>query len=152
MNSKSEDNDSPEYIQEYIGANSVKKGSIVMLKNRPCRISDIAISKPGKHGSAKAVMTGYDIITDKKIQTFYITSDNVPVPKIEKQVYLLMDINDDILTVLDNSGKSQDYKFNCDNELQSKIIESFSNPNNETYIEILTCIGHNRITDLKNKL
>jgi len=38
------------------------------MKECPCKVNDLKISKTGKHGSTKANMVGYDIITGRKYQ------------------------------------------------------------------------------------
>jgi translation initiation factor 5A len=56
------------YNFEYSQAGSIKKGSYCMLEGQPCKIIDLAISKPGKHGSAKILLTGINLLNDKKVQ------------------------------------------------------------------------------------
>jgi translation initiation factor 5A len=56
-----------------------------MLQNHPCKIVELAVSKPGKHGTAKVCMTGLDIFSEKKVMEIYQTSDKVIVPVVKKQ-------------------------------------------------------------------
>lgn len=144
-------NDNSEYVQEYIGVNSARKGMVIMLKDQPCKISDITIYKPGKHGSAKALVLGYNILTDKKVQTIFSTSWNVPIPKMDKYSYTLIDVNenDNLLTILDSECHSRDYKLNCDDGLRSQIINEFNNATSVISIEILSCMGQDRILGIK---
>ena len=39
---------------------------VAFLKEKPCKIIEITTSKTGKHGHAKANITGIDIFTGKK--------------------------------------------------------------------------------------
>lgn len=48
-------------------AGELKKGDgVVMQSCFPCIISEISISKTGKHGSSKVMITAYDMFTNKK--------------------------------------------------------------------------------------
>jgi len=49
-------------------ATHCRKNVFVILKDCPCKISDLKISKTGKHGSSKANMVGYDLVTGRKYQ------------------------------------------------------------------------------------
>ena len=45
-----------------IRAGEVKKGMVVNLKGFPCKVIEVTTSKTGKHGHAKANITGTDIL------------------------------------------------------------------------------------------
>lgn len=47
-------------------ANDLRQAGHAILEGRPCKIINIARSKPGKHGHAKVVVTGLDIFTGGK--------------------------------------------------------------------------------------
>lgn len=49
-----------------VQAGAIKQGGFAMLGGHPCKVVNIARSKPGKHGHAKVVLTGIDIFTGKK--------------------------------------------------------------------------------------
>ena len=58
-----------------------------MLKGNPCRVIDTAISKPGKHGSAKIHVTGVDLFTNKKIDDIFSTAGTAWMPIVKKTEY-----------------------------------------------------------------
>ncbi|MCK5107568.1 MAG: translation initiation factor IF-5A, partial [Nanoarchaeota archaeon] len=41
---------------------TIKKGSTVVIDGRACKVTDIQVSRPGKHGHAKVRMTGVGLI------------------------------------------------------------------------------------------
>lgn len=49
-------------------ASLCRKGVCVIMKDSPAKVSELKISKTGKHGSSKANMVGYDVITNRKYQ------------------------------------------------------------------------------------
>ena len=50
---------------------------VAFLKEKPCKIIDITTSKTGKHGHAKANITGIDIFTGKKVMDISTTMQPV---------------------------------------------------------------------------
>eukprot|EP00924_Labyrinthula_sp_SR-Ha-C_P000859 maker-scaffold_7-augustus-gene-6.41-mRNA-1 protein AED:0.02 eAED:0.02 QI:107/1/1/1/1/1/2/110/157 len=78
-----------------IRAGEVKKGMIVMLKGFPCKVVEVTTSKTGKHGHAKANITGLDIFTGKKYQDISPTSHNMVAPFVTNTVYSLSYVTDD---------------------------------------------------------
>jgi translation initiation factor 5A len=55
-----------------------------MLKGNPCKVIETAISKPGKHGSAKIHVLGMDIFTNKKIDDIFSTAETAWTPNVKK--------------------------------------------------------------------
>ncbi len=89
--------------------NDIKKGGHIMMKEKPCRVSEISVSKTGKHGHAKANIVGYDIFTGKKYEDIFPTSHNVDVPFIKKTEYDLIALSEDgTVTYTDENGHNKD--------------------------------------------
>ena len=42
-------------------AGQIRKGGYIMIKDHPCKVSDVSTSKTGKHGHAKVHMVALDI-------------------------------------------------------------------------------------------
>ena len=62
-----------------------KPGSLLMMKGEfPCKVINFSTAKPGKHGSAKAMITGKDIFTDKQYEETFGTGDMIPAPVVVK--------------------------------------------------------------------
>ena len=96
-----------------LSVGSVKNGSYVVMQNRPCKVVHIDIFKVGKHGSAKANITGIDIFNGKKYLLNLPCSASIEVPFINKSSYTAMDIDEEgYLTLMDKQGKTrQDLKL-----------------------------------------
>ena len=96
-----------------ISVGSVKNGSYVVMQKRPCKVVHIDIFKVGKHGSAKANITGIDIFNGKKYLLNLPCSANIEVPYVNKTSYTVMDIDEEgYLTLMDKQGKTrQDLKL-----------------------------------------
>merc|ERR1740117_930000 len=79
-------------------------GKVLMMKDVfPCKVTAFATAKPGKHGSAKAMVTAKDIFTDKQYEETFGTGDMIPAPIVTKQEYQLLDLDEDEgnLTLMD---------------------------------------------------
>jgi len=76
-------------------AGELRKGSYVMIKGHPCKVTDISTSKTGKHGHAKAHIVASDIFTGKKYEDLCPTSHNVDVPFVKRTEYQFLDANFD---------------------------------------------------------
>merc|ERR1712070_692271 len=79
-----------------------KPGSLLMMKEEtyPCKVTNMSTAKPGKHGSAKAMIVAKDIFTDKQYEETFGTSDNVKVPIVKKNEFTCIDINDEDFLML----------------------------------------------------
>merc|ERR1740123_890648 len=77
-------------------AGRMKPGSLLIMKDTfPCKVTAFATAKPGKHGSAKAMITGKDIFTDKQYEETFGTGDNIPAPVVVNTEYTCIDLEDD---------------------------------------------------------
>ena len=69
---------------ELTEAGRAEPNSLIMIKNFPCKVTGFSTAKPGKHGSAKAMLVGKDIFTDKQYEETFGTGDMIPKPIVSK--------------------------------------------------------------------
>ena len=81
---------------ELVESSRMKPGSLIMMKDGkfPCRVTAFSTAKPGKHGSAKAMITAKDIFTDKLYEETFSTGDMIPRPIVEKIEAICVDVNE----------------------------------------------------------
>ena len=93
-----------EFIQGDSGAANIvlveagrrKPGSLLMMKGEfPCKVTSFSTAKPGKHGSAKAMITGKDIFTDKQYEETFGTGDMIQAPVVVNTEYNCLDIDEE---------------------------------------------------------
>ena len=77
--------------------NRLKKGSLVMIKNAPCKVTETTTCKTGKHGSAKVILKGKDIMTNRFYENSYHAGDMIDAPICKRTEYTLLDIQEDTL-------------------------------------------------------
>jgi len=100
---------------------ALRKGGFVMIKNRPCKIVEMSTSKTGKHGHAKVHMITLDIFTGKKIEDICPSTHNMDVPNVKRKDYQLIGMEDDFLSLMDDSGETRDDLKCPDGEIGDQI-------------------------------
>ena len=73
-----------------------------MIKGNPCIVTQFATAKPGKHGAAKALITGKDIFTKKAYSASYKTTENYPAPIVMKEEFACLEVMEDGFMILQN--------------------------------------------------
>jgi translation elongation factor P/translation initiation factor 5A len=109
-----------------IQASLCRKGVFVLMSGNPCKVAELKISKTGKHGSSKAAMYGYDLITNRKYQ------ETVPghatlmeyVPK--KFEYEVVDISGGEITAITPEGEEKKFPFPAEQEHGQKLLAAFN--------------------------
>ena len=87
--------------KKFVTATSVQKGSYVIIEDAPCKVTDVQISRPGKHGHAKVRLSAVGLIDGKKRIIVMPGHDNVEVPIIEKKNAQVLSISNNIANVMD---------------------------------------------------
>jgi len=108
---------------------ALRKGGFVMIKNRPCKIVEMSTSKTGKHGHAKVHLVALDIFTGKKLEDICPSTHNMEVPNVKRKDYQLIGMDDDFLSLMDDSGDTRD-DLKCppeDNDVGKEVRDAISN-------------------------
>jgi len=138
-----------------IPLSDVRKGThILMGDNRPCKIVEIATSKTGKHGHAKAAIVGIDIFNGRKHQDVSPLSHSKECPNITRTEYTLMNIDDEgYLSLCNKHGVMRsDIKFKIevddDKEVEQKIRDGFEN-GKTMMVTVLASMDEEKVEDGK---
>lgn len=84
-----------------VQVSKLKPGRYILIDGEPCRIANITVSSPGKHGSAKARIEAVGIF-DKKVRSIVKpTSAEVEVPIIDKKVGQIIALTPDTVQLMD---------------------------------------------------
>jgi translation initiation factor 5A len=104
---------------------TMKAGSFIVLDGVACRVSDITVSKSGKHGHAKYRMVAIGLIDDKKREVVMPSGSMVESPIIDKCVAQVLSVTDDNANVMDSeSFETLDLKI--PEELKGQVREGVS--------------------------
>ncbi|XP_049596935.1 eukaryotic translation initiation factor 5A-2 [Syngnathus scovelli] len=129
-------------------ASSLRKNGFVMLKGRPCKIVDMSTSKTGKHGHAKVHLVGIDIFTGKKYEDLCPSTHNMNVPHVNRKDYQAVCINDDFLTLMDDTGNTRDDLRLPEGDLGKEIEKRVQN-GDEFYVTVLLALGEEQVISTK---
>ncbi len=129
---------------EKVEAGKLTKGSLVMINDKPCKVTKTSKAKPGKHGSAKAIIVAIGILDDKKVEQSFGTSDLLDAPIVKRVEYPLLGIDDDFLQLQDESGEmKEDVKLN-DRESLKEVkdqILKFWEDDVPCLVMVMKCMG-----------
>ena len=90
-------------------SHELKKGMVAFLKEKPCKFIEVTTSKTGKHGHAKANITGIDIFTGKKYIDISPTSHTMYQPVVDTNDWTVTDIDDEgFVTLMDDDGNQKE--------------------------------------------
>jgi translation initiation factor 5A len=136
----------------------IRKGGYIMIKQRPCKVSDVSTSKTGKHGHAKCHFVAIDIFTGKKMEDLVPASHTTSVPFVKKEEYQCLDADEDgFVTVMTAGGDTRaDLKLPSEMqpeppgamELSNKIRELLA-AEKDFYVIVQQACGTEQIMDTK---
>ena len=106
--------------QQSVG--ELQKGSYIVLEGAACRVVDMQVSRPGKHGHAKVRLTAIGLVDEKKRVAVMPGHDNVEVPIVEKKAAQVLSIQDDTANVMD-SETYETFDLNIPEELKGQVTE-----------------------------
>ncbi len=101
---------------------TLKKGSTIVLEGVACRVTDLNVSRPGKHGHAKVRLQAVGLIDDRKRETVMPGHDNVEVPIIEKKGAQVLSVNGDLASVMDMET-FETYEMKIPQELKGQVVD-----------------------------
>ncbi len=149
-----EQGDSGSALIEKVSAGSLHKGDLVMIKDKPCKVVNFSTAKVGKHGSAKAMITGIDIFTSNKLECTYSTGDTVDAPIVKRTEYTLINIDDEgFVSLMDENGEvKEDLKLPEDEwlkDVKEKIQQLFDDAQVEVLITVLAAMASEKIVQVR---
>ncbi len=110
------------YDKKVIGVGSVKKGDTIIIEEVPCKVTDTATSRPGKHGHAKMNITAVGILDGKKRNIVLPAHDKIEAPIIEKKSAQVLSVSGNIANVMDTETY-ETFELEIPEELRGQVTE-----------------------------
>ena len=79
----------------------LKEGRYVVIDDEPCKILSIQMSKPGKHGEAKARIDAVGLFDEKKRSIVHPVTHKVQIPMIDKRKAQVLAVMGDEIQLMD---------------------------------------------------
>ena len=70
--------------KRFVRTGQLKPGNYILIEGFVCQIKDIELSKPGKHGAAKARIVAIGVFDDVKRNLLQPATDDAEVPMVER--------------------------------------------------------------------
>ena len=85
-----------------VGINELRKGDTILVDDQfICKVTDISLSAPGKHGHAKARVEAVGILDNKKKVFVMSAEDRAKIPIIEKKTAQVISVSDGKAQLMD---------------------------------------------------
>ncbi len=103
-------------------AGRIKPGQWVLIDGAVCRVTDVQVSSPGKHGSAKVRITAIGVFDGQKRQMLKPSGADVEVPIIKRKYAQVLALMGDQVQVMDlESYETYELPMPEEEELASKL-------------------------------
>lgn len=105
-----------------VSVGTLKVGSYVVVDGVACKVVDLKVSRPGKHGHAKVNMMAVGVLDDKKRNAVMPGHDNVPVPIIGKHTAQVLSVSDNMANVMDESS-FETFDLEIPEDMEGQVAE-----------------------------
>ena len=122
----------------YSTMKELRIGRYVLIDGIPCKVVDIDVSSPGKHGSAKMRVTAIGIFDGQKKTILKPSDSDVEVPVINKKKAQVVSVEGNSAQVMDLETYEV-FTLSIPEELQGKLKSG-----NE--VELLEAMGNKAIS------
>ncbi|MCI4351568.1 MAG: translation initiation factor IF-5A [Thermoplasmata archaeon] len=116
----------------------LKEGRYMLIDEEPCRIISIQMSKPGKHGEAKARIDAVGIFDGSKRSVVFPVKHKVQIPMIGKHQAQVISLSSTEVQLMDMESY-QTFSLPLDDDLKGQLTPG-------TEIQYLDAMGRKRIT------
>ena len=130
------------YEKKLVSVGTLKKGDTILIDEAPCKITDTATSRPGKHGHAKVNLMAVGIIDGKKRNIVMPGHDRVEAPIIEKKSAQILSVTGNKASVMDTES-FETFEMEIPEEFQGQVKEGLE----VLYWELM---GSKMIKQIKN--
>ncbi|BCS91324.1 MAG: translation initiation factor 5A [Candidatus Micrarchaeota archaeon] len=126
-----------------VSAKELKKGGYIVIDGEPCRIVEIDVSSPGKHGAAKMRITALSIFTGSKKSIIKPSDADAEVPTVEKKKAQVVSVTNDTAQLMD-SDTYEVYELPIPEDLKGSISSGME-------VEVIQSMGRRALSKVLNK-
>ncbi len=107
--------------EKTVSLKEIKVGSYIMIDGEPCKAVKVELSKPGKHGSAKARLEAVGLFDDKRRSLLKPADTDVSAPIIEKRGGQVISLNGSVAQIMDLTDYTT-FDITIPEDLKSKVL------------------------------
>lgn len=101
-------------------AKDLKIGKYVMMDDEPCKVVEMQVSAPGKHGAAKMRITGIGIFDGNKHTILKPSDGDIEVPMVERKNAQVVSISGEMAQLMDPTTYEM-YELKIPEELKNQV-------------------------------
>lgn len=116
----------------------IKVGRFLLIDGIPCKVVDIEISSPGKHGHAKMRVTAIGIFDGEKKTLLKPSDADIEVPNIKKRKGQVVSVSGDMAQLMD-SETYEVYDIKITSEFSGKL-------NAGAEVEVIEAMGRKALS------
>jgi translation initiation factor 5A len=105
-----------------VSVGSLQKGRYVVIDGVASAVTDMSVSRPGKHGHAKVNLTAVGLLDGKKRNITMPGHDNIEVPVIDKKNAQVLSVTQNKANVMD-SESFETFDLEIPEELSDTCVE-----------------------------
>ena len=106
-----------------VDVGELRVGGYMLIDGEACRIVDIAKSKPGKHGAAKARIVAIGVFDNQKRQFVKSVDGGAEIPIIDKRAGQVFSVNPTGVQIMDlETYEYVDAPFPDEEDLKAKLV------------------------------
>jgi len=107
-------------MKEQTEVGKLKEGKYMLVEDEPCKILSISVSKPGKHGAAKARLDVVGIFDGVKRSIVQPVSAKVYAPIVERRNAQVISVAGNVISMMDLEDFSN-FEISAPDEALGKI-------------------------------
>ncbi|MBI4981064.1 translation initiation factor IF-5A [Candidatus Woesearchaeota archaeon] len=111
------------YEKKLVDVGGLKKGDTIIIDDAACKVTDLSVSRPGKHGHAKVNMMAVGLLDGKKRNLVLPGHDKVEAPIIEKKNAQILSILPGNKANVMDSATYETFEMDIPEELQAELKE-----------------------------
>lgn len=101
-------------------AKDLKIGKYVMMDDEPCRVVEMQVSAPGKHGAAKMRITGIGVFDSGKHTLLKPSDGDIDVPMVERKTAQVVSVSGEMAQLMDPTTYEM-YELKIPAELKNQV-------------------------------
>jgi translation initiation factor 5A len=111
------------YEKKLVDVGGLKKGDTIIIDDAACKVTDLSVSRPGKHGHAKVNMMAVGLLDGKKRNLVLPGHDKVEAPIIEKKNAQILSILPGNKANVMDSATYETFEMDIPEELRADLKE-----------------------------
>ena len=105
-----------------VSVGHLKPGNYIVIEGSACKIRNISVSRPGKHGHAKVRVEAIGLLDGKNRQLVMPGHDNVETPIVDKRNAQILSVSGSNANVMD-SETFETFDMAIPDELKAEVVE-----------------------------